>query len=95
MDWITNPLSGEEVTNIEWIIAVFPGNKKNDGMPDPGISSWAQLVKALRDLLKKSFILKSPLVFCPYHCPYGVKNISGSSNIQRGWKDYQEVFHNI
>ena len=33
-------------------------------------------------------------MFCPYHWPYGVKLFSRSINIQRVWKDYQEVIHN-
>ena len=55
---ITNPPSGEEITNIDWIIVKFPGTKKNDGRPDPGIKSCAQPVKALKDLLKNKFNLK-------------------------------------
>ena len=46
------------------------------------------------ELLKKSCNPKGSLVFCPYHWKYGVKAFSGSSNIQRGWKDYQGVIHN-
>ena len=33
-------------------------------------------------------------MFCPYSWPDGVKVFSGSSNIQRGWQDYQELIHN-
>ena len=56
--WITNPSSGDGVHNIDWIIAVFPGTKKNDRRKEPDIKSWAQPVKAFRDLLKKSCNIK-------------------------------------
>ena len=26
VDWLTNPPSGEELPNINWLVAVFPGN---------------------------------------------------------------------
>ena len=83
VDWLTNTSSVEEVPNIYWLISVFPGNKKNDGTPDPDIKSWAQPVKAMMDLLKKSCNLKGSLVFPPYRWSDGVKEVSGSSNIQR------------
>ena len=53
VDWLTNPSSVEEVPNIDWLISVFPVANKNCGLTDPDIKSWAQTVKALRDLLKK------------------------------------------
>ena len=28
VDWLTNPSSGEELHNIDWIIALFPSTKK-------------------------------------------------------------------
>ena len=51
MDCITNTSSGEEVPNIDFLIAVFSRTKKNDGRPDLYIKSWSQPVKALGDLL--------------------------------------------
>ena len=63
VDWITNPSSGEDVPNTDWIIAVFTGTKKNDGMPDPDIKSWTQPVKSLKDPLKNNCNLKGSLVF--------------------------------
>ena len=63
VDWITNPPSGEEVPNIDWLIAVFPSTKKNDGRPDPRIKSWGQPVKEREDILMEIFNLKSSLVF--------------------------------
>ena len=51
-------------------------------------------MNVLRDLLNKICNLKISLVFCLYRWPDGVKEFSGSSNIHRGWKDYQGVIHN-
>ena len=62
-------------------------------MPNIGIKSWVQPVKALRDLLK-SCNLKGSLVSFPYRWPDGVKAFSSSSNIQRVWKYYQGVIRN-
>ena len=95
LDCLTNPSSEEEVPNINWLISVFSGTKKNYGIPDPDIKSWVQPVKTLMDLLKKSCNLKGSLVFPPYCWPYGVKAFPVSMNIQRVWKDYQGLFHNI
>ena len=53
MDWIIKPSSGEEVTNIDWIIEVLPGTKNIYGRQDLDIKSWAKAVKTLRDLFKK------------------------------------------
>ena len=92
--WLTNPSSGEEVPNINFLIEVFPGTKKYDGRPDPDIKSWAQPVKALRDLRKKKCNLRGSLLFPPYLWPDGLKEFSGSSHIHRGWKDYQGVIRN-
>ena len=47
VDCITNPRSGEELPNTDWLITVFQGTKINDGIPEPGIKSWAKTVKAL------------------------------------------------
>ena len=66
VDWLNNPPLIDEVTNINWIIAVFPGTKKNDRRPDPDINSWGQPVKALNDLLINRSNLKGSLVFSPY-----------------------------
>ena len=63
VDWLTNPSSGEEVPNTNWLIAVFPGTKKNNGRPEPIIKSWAQSLKALRDLSKKRCYIKGSLLF--------------------------------
>ena len=63
-------------------------------IPEPGIKSWAQTVKALKYPLKKRENLKGLLEFCPYHWIDGVKEFSVSSNIQRGCKYYQGVIHN-
>ena len=94
VNWLTNPSSGEEITNTNWLIVVFPVTKKNDGRPDPDIKSWAQPVKALRNLLKKSFNLKGSLVFFSYYYPDGLTEFSGSSNIQIGRKNNQGVIYN-
>ena len=42
----------DEVPNIDWIIAVFPGNKKDGGKPDPSINSWEQRLGSLEHFLK-------------------------------------------
>ena len=34
-------------------------------------------------------------MFFPYHFLGGMKEFSVSINIQKGWKDYQGVVHNI
>ena len=81
MDLITNPSSGEEIPNINWIISVLSGNKKNNGRPDPEIKSWAQPVKALMDRLNEICNLKGLLVLNPYRWPDGLTEFSGSSNI--------------
>ena len=58
MDCLNNPSSAEEVPNIYSLVAVFTSTKKNDVRQDLGIKSWAQPLKALRDLLKKICNLK-------------------------------------
>ena len=65
VDWITDPTSGCEVPNIECIIKVLPITRKNYGRPDSGIKSWAQPVKALKDILNKRQNLKGSMVFPP------------------------------
>ena len=73
LDWITNPSPGEEVPNTEWLIAVFPSAKIYDKKQDPDIKPWAQPVKTMGDLLKKSCNIRGSLVFSPYCWPDGVK----------------------
>ena len=94
MYWLTNPSSGEELPNIDCIVTVFPGTKKNDGRPDPYIKSRVKPVKALRDLLENRCNLKGSLVFYPYRWPDELTEFSGSRKIQIDWKDYQGVIHN-
>ena len=65
VDWITHPLYREELPNIYWLIALFTIIEKNDERQYPGIKSWAQTVKELMNLFKKSCNLKGSLVFCP------------------------------
>ena len=55
VNWITNPPSGEEVTNIYRMISVFPITKKNYWILYPDIKSWGQLVKAPKNLLSKRY----------------------------------------
>ena len=38
---LTNPSSGEEVPNINWLVSVVPGPKKSYGVTEPGVNSWA------------------------------------------------------
>ena len=40
VDWLTNPPSGEKVPNIDWLITIFHGTKKNYRRPEPDIKSW-------------------------------------------------------
>ena len=54
VEWLTRPYKADEFPNIDWIIAVFSGTKKEAGNPDPSIKSWVQTVGALNYLLKKS-----------------------------------------
>ena len=58
MEWLTRPAPKDEFPNIDWIIAVFPGTKKDDEKPDPSIKSWPQPVGALNYLLKNTCNLK-------------------------------------
>ena len=39
VEWLNRPAPEDEVPNIDWIIAVFSGNKKDDGKPKPSIKS--------------------------------------------------------
>ena len=34
VEWINRPDTEDEVPNIDWLIAIFPGRKKDDGKPD-------------------------------------------------------------
>ena len=94
MDWITNPPSGEEVINVDWLIVLFSGTKKHYVSQEPVINSWKYPEKSLRDPFKKRFNLKRLLVFCPYCWPDRVEEFSEISSIQRCWKYYQRVIHN-
>ena len=63
IEWLTRPDPEDEVPNMYWIIAVFSGNKKDYGNPEPGIKSWAHPVGALNNILEKRCNLKGSLVF--------------------------------
>ena len=54
MEWLTSSAPEDEVPNIDWLIALFTGNKRDDGNPEPSIKSWAHPVGALKDLLHYS-----------------------------------------
>ena len=73
IDWLTNPPSVEELPNIDWLIASFPGTKKNYSRPDPDINLWVQTVRVLNDILSNILNIKGSLVFFPYRLPYGIK----------------------
>ena len=73
MEWLTRPDTEDELHNIDWLITVFTGNKKDDGNPEPSINSWEQPVGALNDHLKKKCNLKGALVLCPYRLTNGLK----------------------
>ena len=73
VEWLTRPAPEDEVPNIDWLIAVFPGRKKDDRKPDPSIKSWSKPVGALKDILKNRCNLKGAFVFCPYCWPNGLK----------------------
>ena len=64
VEWLTIPSPEDEVPNIDWLIAVFNGSKKDDGKPNPIIKSLENLVGAPKDILKKICNLKGELVFC-------------------------------
>ena len=51
-------------------------------------------MKALYDILKKIGNLNGSLIYCTYHWPDGVKELSGNSNIQKVWEEYKWVIHN-
>ena len=84
MEWLTRPYPEDEVPNIDWIIAVFPGIKKDYGNPDPSIKSWAHPMGALKDLQKNRCNLKGALFFCPYCCPNGMKEFPVVAHIKGG-----------
>ena len=58
MEWLTSPAPEYEVPNIDWLIALFPGNKKDDGKSETSIKSWAHPVVVLKDLMKNRCNLK-------------------------------------
>ena len=93
MEWPTRPAPEDKVSNIDWLISLFTGNKKYDGKPDPSIKSWAQPVRALQDIMKKRCSLKGALVFCPYLSPNGLKEFS-SGRKNKQCKDYLGIIHN-
>ena len=76
VEWLTRPAPEDKVPSIDFLIAVFRGNKKDDGNLYPSIKSWTQLVIALNDLLKNRCNLKGELVLCPYLWPNGQKEFS-------------------
>ena len=85
MEYLTRPAPEDEVPNIDCLISVFPGTKKDDGKSDPGIKSWEQPVGDLKDPPKNRFNLKGELVFCTYHFPDGLKEFSsGGAHIKGG-----------
>ena len=65
MEWLTRQAPEDEVPNIDWIIALFTGIKKDDGNPDLSIKSWAKPVGKLKDLIKNRCNLKGALLFRP------------------------------
>ena len=93
LEWFPRLSPEDEVPNIDWLIAVFSGNKNYDGNPDPSIKSWAHPVGELKELMKKRCNLKGALVFCTYHWPNGLKAFS-SGSAHKVRKDYQGVIHN-
>ena len=66
VEWLTRPAQDDEVPNIDCLISVFTGNKKDDGKTKYSIKSWAQPVITLKDHLKKRCNLKGELVIYPY-----------------------------
>ena len=52
VEWITRTSQEDEAPNIDWLIAVFLVNKKDNGNLYPSINSWEQPMGALKDLLK-------------------------------------------
>ena len=73
MEWLTRPDLEDETPNIDRIISVFIGTKKDGGNPYPSIKSWAQPVGVLKDLLNNILKIKGALVFCTYHWLDGLK----------------------
>ena len=73
MEWITRPDPEYEVPNIDWIIKLFLGRKKDDRNLEPRIKSWTKPVCALKDLLKERCNIEGTLVFCPYRWPNRLK----------------------
>ena len=73
VEWLTRLAPEDEVPNIDRIIVVFPGIKKDNGKPEPSIKSWAQPVGSLKDPLKKRCNIKGALVLCPYRWPNRLK----------------------
>ena len=55
---LTRPDLEDDTPNIDWLIDVFTGTKKDDGKPDSIIKSLEQPVGSLKYLLKKIFNIK-------------------------------------
>ena len=73
VEFITMPDLEDEVPNINCLIVLFTGNKKDDGKTDPSIKSWSQPVGALKELLKKICKQKEALLLSHYHWPNELK----------------------
>ena len=93
VECLTRPSSWKQVLNIDFLILILRGIKRNNINPDPDIKSWSQPVKDLKYMVSMKYNLKGSFLFYPYRFPDGLGAFS-TVNIQRGWKYYQGVFHN-
>ena len=93
VEWPDRPAPEYEVPNIDWLIAVFTGNKQDDGNTGPSIKSWAKKAGTLKYILKYIRNIKGALVFCPYRWPNELKEFS-SSSAHKEWKYDQGIIHN-
>ena len=64
--WITRSDPEYGVPNIDWFIAVFLIENKDNVNMDPGINSWVQPLRYIKDLTKNKYNLKGALVSFPY-----------------------------
>ena len=93
MERITRPDPEYEVPNIDYLVALFPGNKKYDWEDVPHYLVMGIASGRLKRCYEKRCNLKEALVFCTYRWTNRLKEFSSGSNYKE-WKYYQVIIHN-
>ena len=52
VECLTRLSSEDDVSTIDWLIAVFSRTNNDDGKANPGIKSWSHPADALKDTMK-------------------------------------------